>query len=107
MRKLMCFCDRCAVPADWTLKPHRRNIRFFDLKVCCHGETERFLLAATELEYPRDKATGRELTTPLYVIAFEGEKAASGVRLIPAVPKSITQRIDNFISRLMGGYSAD
>lgn len=100
MRKLMCFCDRCAVPADWTLQPWMQNLRFFDLTITCHGEVERFLVAASELLHARDPSTGREPSTPLYIIAFEGETASKNVRVIESIPPDLSIRIPNYTNRL-------
>jgi hypothetical protein len=85
MRKLMCFCDRCAVPADWSLRPWKQNLRYFDLTIKCHGELEQFLVAASEFVHvSRDPSSGRDITRPLYVIAFEGEIARKTIRVIEA-----------------------
>jgi hypothetical protein len=91
MRKLLCYCDRCAVEADWSLCPSRRNSRFFDLVLKCHGEEEKFLVAATDLVRPRDPSTGKEIQSPLYVIAFEGEQASAQVRVIQSIDKNSKQ----------------
>jgi hypothetical protein len=101
MRKVACFCDRCAVPADWTMRPSRRNVRFFDPAVTCHGETEKFLVAGSELMHARDPATGRETLSPLYVIAFEGAQPNTRVRVIQTTP-SLLIRLMNATNRLMG-----
>jgi hypothetical protein len=90
MRKLVCFCDRCAVAAEWTLRPSNRNVRFFDLTVSCHGEAERFLVAASDLMHARDPSTGRELLSPLYIIAIEGERPSTRVRVIKSVPQNLS-----------------
>lgn len=103
MRKLACFCDRCAVSADWKLLPSKRNGRFFDLTVTCHGESERFLVAASDLIHARDPKTGFEMTTPLYVIAFEGERPNRDVRVIETLPRNLSIRIPNYTNRWMGG----
>lgn len=100
MRKLACFCDRCAVPAEWSLRPSKRNSRFFDLTVSCHGEAEKFLVASSELLYPRDPATGREAQTPLYII--EGERPNKRVRLIMNDQPYLSIRVPNPTNRLMG-----
>jgi hypothetical protein len=102
MRKLVCFCDRCAVAANWTLRPSRRNVRFFDLTVFCHGKAESFLVAASELMHARDTSTGRELSSPLYVIAFEGGEASKRVRVIETIPQNLSVRIYNRSNRLVG-----
>ena len=101
MRKVACFCDRCAVSADWTMRPSRRNARFFDLTVICHGETEKFLVAASELMHLRDPATGREMLSPLYVIAFEGAQPSKKVRVIETSP-NLFIRLMNATNRLRG-----
>jgi hypothetical protein len=102
MRKVACFCDRCALPADWTMRPSRRNMRFFDLAVTCHGETEKFLVAASELMHARDAATGRETVSPLYVIAFEGAQPSKRVCVIQTVSPNLLTRLINPTNRLMG-----
>lgn len=102
MRKLVCFCDRCAIAADWTLQPSRRNRRFFDLTVTCHGESEQFLVAASELLHVRDAASGREPSKPLYVIAFEAETPRKGIRVIESLPVGLSIRITNPTNRLLG-----
>jgi len=101
MRKLMCFCDRCAAAADWTLRPSSRNVRFFDLAVSCHGEAERFLVAASDLMHARDPSTGRELLSPLYIIAFEGEQPSRRIRVIETVSQNLSIRIYNQSNRLV------
>jgi len=103
MRKLACFCDRCAIPAEWAMHPSRRNSRFFDLAITCHGETEYFLVAASELIHARDASTGRELTSPLTVIAFEDERPSKRVRVIETIPRNLSIRIPNHTNRLTGG----
>jgi hypothetical protein len=102
MRKLACYCDRCTIPAEWSLRPSQRNVRFFDHTVSCHGEAEQFLVSALELLYPRDPATGREVETPLYVIAFEGAEPCRRVRLIMNDQPYLSIRIKNPTNRLMG-----
>ncbi|MGA2639148.1 hypothetical protein [Methylocella sp.] len=102
MRKLACFCDRCAIAAEWSLRPSKRNVRFFDLTVSCHGEAEQFRVAASELIHAHDGTTGRELTTPLYVTAFEGERPSQRVRLIQSEEPYLSIRIRNHTNRLMG-----
>jgi len=102
MRKLACFCDRCAVPADWTMRPSKRNLRYFDLTVRCHGGSENFLVAATELVHARDASTGRELTTPLCIIAFEGERPSKRVRVIETVSPNLFTRLFNHTNRFAG-----
>jgi hypothetical protein len=64
------------------LRPSSRNIRFFDLVITCHGEAEHFLVAASDLMHARDPSTGRELGSPLYVIAFVGEQPSKRIRVI-------------------------
>jgi hypothetical protein len=103
MRKLACYCDRCAIPAYWTMRPSKRNSRFFDLAITCHGETENFLVAASELMHARDASTGRELASPLTIIAFEGERPSKRVRVIETLPKNLSIRIVNHTNRLAGG----
>jgi hypothetical protein len=107
MRKLVCFCDRCAVAAEWTLRPSSRNVRFFDLTVSCHGEAERFLVAASDLMHARDPSTGRELLSPLYIIAFEGERPSTRIRVIESVPQNLSIRIHNQSNRLVGEKRAN
>jgi hypothetical protein len=102
MRKLVCFCDRCAVAANWTLRPSNRNVRFFDLTVFCHGEAERFLVAASDMMHARDPSTGRELLSPLYVLAFDGEQPSKRIRVIETIPQNLSIRIYNHSNRLMG-----
>jgi hypothetical protein len=102
MRKLVCFCDRCAAAASWTLRLSRRNVRFFDLTISCHGEAENFLVAASELIHARDPLTGRELLSPLYIIAFEGERPSTRVRVIETIPQNLSIRIHNNSNRLAG-----
>ncbi len=99
MRKIMCFCDRCAVAADWTMRPWTQDLRYFELAVRCHGETEQFLVAASEFFQARDPSTGRELATPLYVIAFEGEGTSKTVRVIESRP-DLSLRIPDWTNRL-------
>jgi len=103
MRKVACFCDRCAIPADWTMQPSKRSSRFFDLAVTCHGETEKFLIAASDLVHAREPVTGRELITPLYIIAFEDERPSKRVRVIETLTASFSIRITNLTNRLWGG----
>jgi hypothetical protein len=103
MRKLVCFCDRCAIPAEWAMHPSRRNSRFFDLAITCHGETEYFLVAASELIHARDASSGRELTSPLTVIAFEDERPSKRVRVIETLPRNLSIRIPNHTNRLTRG----
>ncbi len=102
MRKLACYCDRCAIEADWNLRPSTRNSSFFDLILKCHGEEEKFLVAATDLVRPRNPSTGTEIQSPLFVIAFEGEKASVQVRVIQNVQPNLSIRIFNNSNRLMG-----
>jgi hypothetical protein len=80
-----------------------RNLRYFDLTVRCHGETERFLVAASELAHLRDPSTGRELTTPLCIIAFEGARPSKRVRVIETVPPNLFTRLFHHSNRLAGG----
>jgi hypothetical protein len=101
MRKIMCFCDRCAVAAEWTLRPWKQNFRYFELIVTCHGETERFLVATAELFHARDPSSGRETTKPLYVIAFEDETARSSVRVIESPPADLSIRLSNRTNRVV------
>ncbi|WP_036258723.1 hypothetical protein [Methylocapsa aurea] len=101
MRKLICFCDHCAIAAEWSLRPAKRNLRFFDLVVSCHGEAESFLVAASDLLYARDPATGREISAPLYVIAFEGERPSKRTRVIETLPQDLSIRIPNYTNRLV------
>jgi hypothetical protein len=101
MRKIACFCDRCAVSADWHLRSSPLNRRFFDLEVSCHGETERFMVSAATLVHARDPASGKEIETPLFVIAFEGEKFRRDVRMIEPAPQSLTIRLANPSNRLV------
>jgi len=107
MRKLLCFCDRCAVAAGWTLRPSSRNIRFFDLTVSCHGEAERFLVSASDLMHARNPWTGRELLSPLHIIAFEGERPSTRIRVIESVPQNLSIRIYNQSNRLVGEKRAN
>lgn len=100
MRKLACFCDHCAIAADWRLQPAKQNMRFFELIVSCHGEQELFLVAASELLYMREPS-GREVKTPLYVIAFEEEKPSTRIRVIETLPRNLSIRIPNYTNRLM------
>ncbi|SFK40190.1 hypothetical protein [Methylocapsa palsarum] len=102
MRKMACYCDRCAIAADWRLQPSKHNARFFELSVSCHGETERFMVAAASLVHARDPATGREIGAPLFVIAFEGEKPRLDVKLIEPAPQSLSIRLSNPTNRLVG-----
>jgi hypothetical protein len=102
MRKLACFCDRCAVSANWQLTRSRFNIRWFDLEIFCHGESERFSVSADALLHVRDPATGAETTSLLYVIAFEGERPNHRVRLIEAPAQNLSIRIWNPSNSLMG-----
>jgi hypothetical protein len=83
------------------MRPSRRNARFFDLTVICHGETEKFLVAASELMHLRDPATGREILSPLYVIAFEGAQPSKKVRVIETSP-NLFIRLMNATNRLRG-----
>jgi hypothetical protein len=81
---------------------HRGGIRvFFDLAVTCHGETEKFLVAASELMHLRDPSTGREVLSPLYVVAFEGAQASKRVRVIQTSP-NLFIRLMNATNRLRG-----
>lgn len=83
------------------MQPSRRNTRFFDLTVTCHGETEKFLVAASELMHLRDPATGREVLSPLYVIAFEDAQPSKKVRVIQTFP-NLFIRLMNATNRLRG-----
>jgi hypothetical protein len=102
MRKLACFCDRCAAAAYWQLSRSKFNLRWFDLIISCHGESERFLVAAEALVHVRDPATGQEIASPLHVIAFEGEHRNGRVRVIEAPPPNLSVRIWNPSNQLMG-----
>lgn len=99
MRKIMCFCDRCAVAAEWILRPWRQNFRYFELIIKCHGEAERFLIATPELLHARDPSSGREATEPLYVIAFEDEATRTSVRIIESPPANLSIRLSNPTNR--------
>lgn len=101
MRKIMCFCDRCAVAAEWTLRPWRQNFRYFELTVECHAEAERFLVATQELLHARDPSSGREATEPLYVIAFEKETPRVSVRILEPPQANLSIRLTNHTNRLV------
>lgn len=102
MRKLACYCDRCAVEADWNLRPSKRNARFYDLFISCHGEVETFLVATSDLIHARDSSTGTEIKSPLYVIAFDGAQARAQTRVIESPLPKLSVRILNNSNRLMG-----
>jgi hypothetical protein len=102
MRKLACYCDRCAAPANWRLSRSVFNMRWFDLVVSCHGEAERFSVAAGALLHARDPETGNEIASPLYIISFEGERPSSRIPVIDAPRQNLSVRIWNPSNRLMG-----
>jgi len=60
------------------------------------------MVAVSELVRPRDPATGREIQSPLYIIAFQGVKPNPRVQVIEPVLPKLSIRILNNSNRLMG-----
>jgi hypothetical protein len=74
----------------------------FRLTVSCHGEDEYFLLAKSDLLHAREPSSGQEMTSPLYVIAFQCEQTSKRIRVIETIPQNLSIRIWNHTNRLVG-----
>lgn len=58
------------------------------------------MIAAPALMHAREN--GREVATPFYVVAFEGERPNETIQVIEAPPQNLSVRVWNFTNRLMG-----